>query len=217
MLAFAKRCFAFVMCLNLSLSSKSTTEIILDVLSECADTAELGWFTNDDALKFLSNCSFVSPYGLQHNPVLYHHFPVLHTHGVYKLEDKLLAGGLYWFQIRCEDLVSNAVSITALGTDNCTQITNTTRSPEVVYQEQTGLFFGSQDSLLGIVFGLLGLLIILVTSFYLWRRYRNRQRRQRIRSYLGASLIDPFANMQNRIDEIEANGGQRLMGSADSL
>ena len=71
-------------------------------------------------------------------------------------------------------------------TDNCTSAENST-SPhvDVYYQEQSGFLFGSRDSVLGILFGLFGLMIILVTSYYLWRRYRTRQRRQRIRSYLG--------------------------------
>ena len=30
-------------------------------------------------------------------------------------------------------------------------------------------------------------------------------------------MIDPFTNMQNRMDEIEANGGQRLIESTDTL
>ena len=71
-------------------------------------------------------------------------------------------------------------------TDNCTQAVNKSHDPDVVYEKQTGLFQGgTQDTVLGIVFGLFGFAIILVTSYYLWRRYRNRQRRQRIRSYLG--------------------------------
>ena len=35
--------------------------------------------------------------------------------------------------------------------------------------------------------------------------------------FFRASLIDPFANMQSRMDEMEASGGQRLMGSSESL
>lgn len=219
--AIAKTCIAFVMCLNLSLSLDKQTEIKLDVISDCVDAAALGWtvFSFDDAITFLTNCSVSYSVGAQNDllqkPMVYHYFPVLKKHGVYNLRDWLLAGRQYWFNIKCGNIVSNAVSITAL--DNCTQVGNTTHSPDVVYQEQTGLFSSTQDSVLGIVIGLLGVIIILVTSFYLWKRYRNRQRRQRIRSYLGASLIDPFANMQNRMEEIEASGGQRLMGSTDSL
>lgn len=215
MLAFAKRCFAFVMCLNFSLSS-GNTEIKLDIHSQCADSAELGWtlIIANNTIKFLSNCSLVSKYSSSSKPVLYHRFPFLPRQGVYKLEDKLFAGGKYLFSIRCADTVSNTVTVIA--SDNC-PVVNSTHGPDVVYQEQTGLFSGTKDSVLGIVIGLLGVLIIIVTSFYLLRRYRMRQRRLRIRSYLGASLIDPFTSMQNRMDEIEANGGQRLMESSDSL
>lgn len=204
-----------MVCLNFSLSSEMT-KIQLNVISSCADDVELGWmiFTPDDELLSLSNCSLTVSEHLE-KPAVDHWFPILHRQGTYKLGDKLFNGLRYSFQMKCGRIGSNSVLLTAL--DNCTQAKNKSHDPDVVYEKQTGLFGSTQDTVLGVMFGLFGFAIILVTSYYLWRRYRNRQRRQRIRSYLGASLIDPFANMQNRMDEMEASGGQRLIGSSDSL
>ena len=109
------------MCLNLSLSLDKQTEIKLDVISDCVDAAALGWtvFSFDDAITFLTNCSVSYSVGAQNDllqkPMVYQHFPVLKKHGVYNLRDWLLPGRQYWFNIKCGNIVSNAVSITALG------------------------------------------------------------------------------------------------------
>lgn len=108
--------FISVMCLNFSLSSK-LTEIRLNIISDCADSAELGWtvFTTDDSLASLFNCSLVANKKPPLKPKLYQQFLTLPMHGLYTLEDKLLGGEQYWFKIKCGDIVSNIVLLTALG------------------------------------------------------------------------------------------------------
>ena len=83
---------------------------------------------------------------------------------------------MFYFSIKdkhCDD--SNTPSITP--------------DSEVVEFKDESPFFGRRDSVLGVVFGLFGLLIILVSLFYVSLRVRRRQRRERIRRYLGYGIL----------------------------
>jgi len=125
------------------------------------------------------------------------------------------SGELYSVQIRCDKAMSEVVRA-KFYVDNC----GAAKDDDTVieYKEPPSLL-GGRDSMLGIVFGLFGLLIILVTTTVIWKRYRHRQRRERIRRYLGTSQIDPFENLQLRIDNQESGGSgvDRLIGSTDSM
>ena len=79
--------------------------------------------------------------------------------------------------------------------DRCPEASSDVESEvPVVFKDESSLF-SSKDSILGIVFGLCGFLLIIVTTFYVLRKVRRRQRLQRIRRYLGyvsSVLSAPF-------------------------
>ncbi|WAR23509.1 hypothetical protein MAR_037178 [Mya arenaria] len=109
------------------------------------------------------------------------------------------------------NVVGNQLSI--VGNNTCDEGQGTTPSPVVEFHEKTS-FFGTRDSVLGAVFALLGLGIIFITCFYVLRKYRRRQRLERIRNYLGSTVIDPFDNLQSH-SELDS-GSERLIEITDS-
>ncbi|KAH3828957.1 hypothetical protein DPMN_130945 [Dreissena polymorpha] len=129
--------------------------------------------------------------------------------------DGLSAESNYSIHLKCGAIQSNEVFFFTEGTNtSCPDdiIPSSTLSPVMVFHEDTLL--GTRDSVLGIVFSLLGLLIILITTFYVVRKIRRRRRLERIRTYLGSTIIDPFENLQNRIEE--DSGSQRLIEAREN-
>ena len=67
---------------------------------------------------------------------------------------------------------------------SCNDTGETKMDGPVMFKDDTSIL-GTRDSLLGMFIGLLGLIIIAVTTFYVVRKIRRRNRLERIRRYLG--------------------------------
>lgn len=196
-------------------TSSFQPEIRLEQTDSCRSKAKFEWLIFEDE-KGLANCTIL--YNTTENLTESsaespESFPMLERSGTSTIGG-LVLGQTYFIQIVCKKARSNTVQFSIQDKD-CSLLekpVTTTDSSVVEFKEQTS-FLGKPDSVLGIVFALFGLLIIMVTTFYIVRKVRRRQRLERIRRYLGSSLIDPFENMQDRDQE---NGRERLIESTES-
>ncbi|CAC5407583.1 unnamed protein product [Mytilus coruscus] len=77
--------------------------------------------------------------------------------------------------------------------------------PEVVYKESQLFSATTLDVVLGVLFGVVALCILAVTSLYLYRRH---QRRRRLQNFLRTPHTDPFESLQ---DYVEGDTGSQFM------
>lgn len=75
--------------------------------------------------------------------------------------------------------------------------TTTSSGPVVEFKEKQLFSATTLDIVLGVLFGVVALCIVCVTSLYLYRRY---QRRQRIRNFLRTPHTDPFESLQDYME-----------------
>ncbi|XP_052776393.1 uncharacterized protein LOC128214143 [Mya arenaria] len=200
------------------LEHSSGKEIDVVLLRSCGNTATFEYNIYD--AKTLEICEFgcwncSAEYNVVGNQLSIgrQEFQHLDASGELKL-DGLTIGFHYTLQLVCGDIASDkALFNTSVGNNTCDEGQGTTPSPVVEFHEKTS-FFGTRDSVLGAVFALLGLGIIFITCFYVLRKYRRRQRLERIRNYLGSTVIDPFDNLQSH-SELDS-GSERLIEITDS-
>lgn len=175
-------------------------EIRLTVDDSCRSAAKIEWLvltSNEE----LTNCTIFYDTAENFSKGLAHSHDTLRS---MTESEAFIINGLkpdrnYSVGIICSSVLSEVLTFNVSDSD-CSTFNKDDTTPTnevVVFKEQTS-FLGTRDSVLGIVFGLFGLLIIIVTSFYVLRKVRRRQRLERIRRYLGSSLIDPFQNMEDR-------------------
>ncbi|XP_045158183.2 uncharacterized protein LOC123524208 [Mercenaria mercenaria] len=200
--------------LQWKLSASTVAPVIkLELTDSCKTEAEFEWliFEEDSGL---ANCAIIYDNTESFSPnssKYFEKYSMLPNSGTFSIKE-LVLGQNYSVQIVCGKTTSDVLSFSIEDKDCPVGNEGATSDTPVVFKEQTSLL-GTRDSVLGIVFALFGLLIIIVTTFYIVRKIRRRQRLERIRRYLGSSLIDPFENMQDREQE---NGSERLIESTDS-
>ncbi|XP_063413324.1 uncharacterized protein LOC134695824 [Mytilus trossulus] len=85
------------------------------------------------------------------------------------------------------------------------QGSTTSSGPEVVYKESQLFSATTLDVVLGVLFGVVALCILAVTSLYLYRRH---QRRRRLQNFLRTPHTDPFESLQ---DYVEGDTGSQFM------
>lgn len=191
----------------------------IEVLLEnvCASTASLEWlfFPRDSNAKGLNSCCVRFDLHEQFMANISHIqlYKFLPNNGIFKLFG-LIPGRQYSLDVSCGTSRSNVTTFSASDVACTGENKSDVESEVPVMFEDKSSLFSSKYSILGIVFGLCGFLIIIVTSFYVLRKVRRRQRLQRIRRYLGSSLVDPFENLEIRMPHDDSSS-ERLMGSPD--
>lgn len=193
--------------------SHSAQEIVIkrSLSSLCRSSAEFEWhILNQDDID-VHNCSI--RYGPIGQKMIVDIFAdVKSFSGHFNLEN-LTSGVNYSVQISCENSQSEPEFFIITGSE-CSESNLLTSNDEVVVFQETTPLLGTRDSVLGIVFGLFGFLIIIVTTFYIVRKIRRRRRLERIHAYLGSSMTDPFGNLNISMDQEMASA--RLIESADT-
>ncbi|KAL4236078.1 hypothetical protein ACF0H5_004464 [Mactra antiquata] len=209
---FVNCCIILMLSINLKFCESASPKIKVLKDDSCQSMAEFEWIIFEMADE-ASNCSIYSGTtdGFSHddNHEL-EYYPTMKNGGSFKIPD-LIVGINYSVQIRCSTVSSDIFSFN-VDDKECPTVSTEGDSSVVVFQEKTSLL-GTRDSILGIVVGLFGVTIILVTTFYIVRKVRHRQRLERIRRYLGSSLIDPFENIRDHEPE---SGSERLIEQNDS-